>query len=164
MEVIIKKLESMDKVPMDLLLLADPSIEHIKQYLYDSFIFVATYDEVTVGVVVVSRLDESAMEIINVSVNEHFQGTGIGKKLIHKAIDFCRDMHSQRIEIGTGNSSLMQLGFYQKCGFRIYEIWEDHFVKNYEEEIYENGIQCRDMVRLKIDLCRVDTSPGGLSL
>ncbi len=152
MEVVIKKLESMDKVPMDLLLLADPSIEHIKQYLDGSFIFVAIYDELTVGVVVVWRLDESTMEIINVSVNEDYQGMGIGKKLIQKAIDLCRELNAHRIEIGTGNSSLTQLGFYQKCGFRIHEIWEDHFIKNYEEEIYENGIQCKDMIRLKIDL------------
>jgi len=152
MEVVIKKIESIDEVPMDLLLLADPSIDHIRKYINGSFIFVALFDELTVGAVIVLRLDESTMEIINVSVNEDYQGIGIGKKLIQKAIDLCRELNAQRIEIGTGNSSLMQLGFYQKCGFRIHEIWEDHFTKNYEEEIYENGIQCKDMIRLKIDL------------
>ena len=152
MEVIIKKIESIDEVPIDLLLLADPSIEHVRRYIDGSFIFAAIYDELTVGVVVVLRLDDSTMEIINVSVNEDYQGKGIGKKLIQKAIGLCRDLNAHRIEIGTGNSSLMQLGLYQKCGFRIHEIWEDHFVKNYEDEIYENGIQCRDMIRLKIDL------------
>jgi len=28
----------------------------------------------------------------------------------------------------------------------------DYFSKNYPEEIYENGIQCRDMIRLSKDL------------
>ena len=137
---------------MDLLLLADPSIENIKKYMDDSFIFVAIYDELVVGAVLILRIDESTMEIMNVAVNEDYQGVGIGKKLIQTAIDCCRDLDAQRIEVGTGNSSLMQLGFYQKCGFRMHEIWEDYFIKNYEDEIYENGIQCRDMIRLKIDL------------
>ena len=52
------------------------------------------------------------------------------------------------IEIGTGNSSLNQLMFYQKSGFRMKEIWVDFFTKNYEEPIEENGIPCLDMVRL----------------
>lgn len=32
------------------------------------------------------------------------------------------------------------------------EIIHDHFVEQYDEPIFEQGIQCRDMVRLSIDL------------
>lgn len=28
----------------------------------------------------------------------------------------------------------------------------DYFVKYYEEHIFENGIQCKDMVRLEMEL------------
>ncbi|WP_025028961.1 GNAT family N-acetyltransferase [Caldalkalibacillus mannanilyticus] len=152
MEVKIKKLDSIDDVPMELLLLADPSIANIQKYINNSLIFVATSEEDTVGVIIVLSHNESTMEIMNVAVNEEYQGKGIGKILIQAAIEFCRSINVRRVEIGTGNSSIMQLGFYQKCGFRIYEIWEDHFINNYDEEIYENGIQCRDMIRLKIEL------------
>ena len=54
----------------------------------------------------------------------------------------------KKIEIGTGNSSLGQLALYQKCGFRITGIDIDFFIRCYQEEIFENGIQCRDMIRL----------------
>lgn len=56
------------------------------------------------------------------------------------------------IEIGTGNSSIGQLVLYQKCGFRITGVDIDFFVRHYQEEIFENGIQCRDMIRLSQDL------------
>ncbi len=56
------------------------------------------------------------------------------------------------MEIGTGNSSVNQLSLYQKCGFRITGIEHDYFTKHYEEEIVENGLLCRDMIRLSLDL------------
>jgi hypothetical protein len=56
------------------------------------------------------------------------------------------------IEVGTGNSSIGQLALYQKCGFRITGIDRDFFIRHYEEDIFENDIQCRDMVRLSQDL------------
>lgn len=152
MEVQIKKIDSIDIELMNLLLLADPSIDHIKRYISDSYKFVAIHDGETIGIIIVTRIDELKVEIINVAVDEEFQGKGIGKKLIQSAIQFSKSLNVQRIEIGTGNSSLMQLALYQKLGFRIFEIWENHFLKNYEEDIFENGIQCRDMIRLKIDL------------
>ncbi|MCC2685603.1 MAG: hypothetical protein K0R75_2502, partial [Paenibacillaceae bacterium] len=86
------------------------------------------------------------------AVNEKFQGKGIGTKLVETALLYAKNAQAQRIKVGTGNSSLMPLRFYQKCGFRIHEIWKDHFTNNYMEEIYENGMRCRDMVRLTIDL------------
>ena len=56
------------------------------------------------------------------------------------------------IEVGTGNSSIGQLALYQKCGFRITSIDRDFFIRNYEDDIFENGIWCRDMIRLSQDL------------
>ncbi|WP_422615036.1 GNAT family N-acetyltransferase [Cohnella caldifontis] len=137
---------------MDLLRLAVPSVDRIRQYIKDSSLFAAIYEGKTVGALVLSNLDDSTMEIVNVAVQEEFQGKGIGKQLILNAIEYCRSINARRVVIGTGNSSLMQLGLYQKCGFRMYEIWEDHFIRHYEEEIYENGIRCRDMIRLKLEL------------
>lgn len=56
----------------------------------------------------------------------------------------------ESIEIGTGNSSIQELALYQKCGFRLKEIIHDYFVDNYDEPIFENSIQCRDMVLLQL--------------
>ena len=77
---------------------------------------------------------------------------GIGKKLILYSIEKAREEKAKIIEIGTGNSSINQLLLYQRCGFRITGIDRDFFVSHYKEEIYENGIQCRDMIRLSLDL------------
>jgi ribosomal protein S18 acetylase RimI-like enzyme len=151
MEVIIKSVGSASEIPLELLLLADPSKEQINRYIRNAQCLIAQVDEEIVGEAVIITKDTDTMEIINIAVREGFQGRGIGKKLLYSAIDLARNQGAKRIEIGTGNSSLKQLGIYQRCGFRMFEIWEDYFIKNYPEEIYEEGIQCRDMIRLKID-------------
>jgi len=40
---------------------------------------------------------------------------------------------------------------YQKCGFRIVGVELDYFRKNHEEKIFENGIECRDMIRMRME-------------
>ena len=90
------------------------------------------------------------MEIINIAVDERIHGRGIGKKLIGDAIQTAKVLGCKSLEVGTGNSSIGQLAFYQKCGFRIDGVIKDFFVDHYEEEIFENGIQCRDMIRLSM--------------
>src|SRR5690606_14647009 len=85
-------------------------------------------------------------------VREDCQGKGIGKRLIQYAIHLAGERNAKTVEIGTGNSSIGQLLLYRKCGFRITGIDRDFFVRQYEEAIYENGIQCRDMIRLSLEL------------
>lgn len=76
----------------------------------------------------------------------------IGKQLVLHAIQTAKTRGYRTIEIGTGNSGIGQLALYQKCGFRIVGVDIDFFIRHYSEVIYENGIQCRDMVRLSQDL------------
>ncbi|MNO06893.1 putative N-acetyltransferase YvbK [compost metagenome] len=68
------------------------------------------------------------------------------------AIEMARAENVKTIEIGTGNSGMLQLALYQKCGFRIVGVDPDFFVRHYEEPIFENGIPCRDMIRMRLDL------------
>lgn len=56
------------------------------------------------------------------------------------------------LEVGIGNAGMGQLALYQKCGFTIIGTNFDFFRKNYTERIFENGIECRHMVRLGMDL------------
>lgn len=88
---------------------------------------------------------------MNIAVADSHQGKGMGKALVLHAIEVARANGMESIELGTGNSSIQQLALYQKCGFRMQEIIHDHFVEQYDEPIFEQGIQCRDMVRLSID-------------
>ncbi len=84
--------------------------------------------------------------MLRLQKNQH--GKGIGKQLVMDAINVAKAKGYKTIEIGTGNSSIGQLALYQKCGFRIIGVDTDFFIRHYPEEIIENGILCRDMIRL----------------
>jgi ribosomal protein S18 acetylase RimI-like enzyme len=148
----IKKLKSGEKPPMELLLLADPSKEIVEDYVQRGECFVAKSEQRIVGVYVLLPTRPQTMELVNVAVVEDQHGKGIGKQLVIDSIKVARSQGYKTIEVGTGNSGIGQLALYQKCGFRIIGVDLDFFVKHYPEEIYENGILCRDMIRLSQDL------------
>lgn len=152
MQLTIEQLDSGTLAPYDLLLLADPSQEIVDDYLDRGHTYVAKIADEIVGVYVLIHTRPQTIEIVNIAVHESYQGRGIGKQLVLDAIVKAKRLKAKTIEIGTGNSSLQQLALYQKCGFRITGIDLDFFIKHYDEEIYENGIQCRDMIRLSLDL------------
>ncbi|MER2118938.1 MAG: GNAT family N-acetyltransferase [Solibacillus sp.] len=148
----IKKLEKHEKVPMELLLLADPSKSIVEEYVAKGDCFIAESKEQIIGVYVLLPTRPKTVEIVNVAVAEAHQGKGIGKILVNDAILVAKTQGYKTIEIGTGNSSIGQLALYQKCGFRIVSVDHNYFIKHYSEEIYENGIQCIDMIRLSKEL------------
>lgn len=148
----IRKLNKDEKLPMELLLLADPSREIIEEYVNRGECFVVEIDQQIIGVYVLLPTRPETVELVNVAVVEEQHGRGIGKQLVMDAIKVAKTKGYKTIEIGTGNSSIGQLALYQKCGFRIIGVDMDFFVRHYPAEIFENGIQCRDMVRLSQDL------------
>ncbi|MCG7420367.1 GNAT family N-acetyltransferase [Macrococcus epidermidis] len=116
-----------------LLLLADPSIEMINQYISESSIFILEQSKFT-GVVVLKEVSESTMEIMNIAVSEAYQGKGYGKLMLKEAEKMAKHSGYNNLIIATANSSLNQLALYQKCGFRLHEIEKDWFcckVKKY---------------------------------
>jgi ribosomal protein S18 acetylase RimI-like enzyme len=148
-EFVIKCLTDKAELPMNLLLLADPSEEQVMSYVNEGECYVAVAHDEIVGVyVLLLNYEQSTAEIMNVAVAEYMQGQGLGKKLVLHALEVAKSLSMSKVEIGTGNSSIGQLALYQKCGFRITGIIEDFFVDNYPEQIIENGIHCRDMIRL----------------
>ena len=148
----IKKLNEDEKIPYDLLILADPSIEAINDYFKRGYCYGAYIDNEIVGVYVIIKTRPFIMELVNIAVSESYQGRGIGKELILHAIKVAKEEKAKVIEVGTGNSSISQLALYQKCGFRITGVDRDFFIKHYKEKIMENGIQCIDMLRLSMEL------------
>ena len=149
LDVVIEKTN--DTIPSDLLLLSDPSEKVINEYIHLSTKFVARINSQIVGALVLLKTRPKTMEIMNVSVYEEYQNNGIGKKLIHKAIEFAKETNIKTLEIGTGNPGTVQMMLYQKCGFRIIGVELDYFRKNHEEKIFENGIECRDMIRMRME-------------
>ncbi|NOV03842.1 GNAT family N-acetyltransferase [Paenibacillus planticolens] len=148
----IRKLNANENHPMELLLLADPSRQLVEEYVKRGDCFVAEEDNRCTGTYVLLPTRPETVELVNIAVVEEMQGRGIGKQLVLHAIQTAKTRGYKTIEIGTGNSSIGQLALYQKCGFRIVGVDLDFFIRHYDEEIYENGIQCRDMIRLSQDL------------
>lgn len=138
--------------PLDLLLLADPSRPIVEDYLRRGTCFVAAAEFRIIGVFVLLPTRPETVELVNVAVDETMHGQGLGKQLVLHAVHTAREARYKTIEIGTGNSSIGQLALYQKCGFRIVGVDLDFFMRHYDEDIYENGILCRDMIRLSMDL------------
>ncbi len=144
----IRKLNKNEKPPIDLLFLADPSPKLIEEYLKRGECYIAEKNNKIIGVYILLPTKTNTIELVNIAVSEHEQGKGVGKQLIMDAIQKSTANGYKTIEVGTGNSSIGQLALYQKCGFRINCIDRDFFVRHYEEDIFENGIWCRDMIRL----------------
>ena len=136
---------------MALLLEGDPDPDKLAAYLKKSSLYVSDAGD---GLVVLMPLPENNLgennlwEIKNIALAKSARGQGRGKKLLQAALDVLALQGALAVEIGTGNSSLAQLALYQKMGFRIIAIWPDFFA-DYPQPIIENGILCRDMVRLR---------------
>lgn len=148
----IRKLHYHESPPMDLLLMADPSQKLVEGYMKRGECFVMEDDNQIIGVYVLLPTRPETIELVNIAVAENVQGKGVGKALVMDAIEHTKLIGYQTIEVGTGNSSIGQLALYQKCGFRITHIDTDFFIRHYEADIFENGIWCRDMIRLSQDL------------
>ena len=142
------KLDKDEKIPYDLLLLADPSKDLIDEYLKQSDVFTARQNDKAIGVIVLFPLTVETVEIKNVAVKPAFQGQGIGSYLIENVVQVASSNRQKSICIGTANSSVGQLYLYQKLGFEITDIKRHFFSDNYAEPIYENGIQAKHMLVL----------------
>lgn len=140
--------ENIDK---GLLLLAEPEIKNIEEYLSKSTCHVCSLKDNIIGAILSIETRPKTREIMNISVYPEYQNQGIGKRLIEMAINKAKEDGIKIMEIGTGNPGVVQMLLYQKCGFRIVGIDFDYFRKNHKERIYENGIECRDMIRMRLE-------------
>ncbi|WP_159882278.1 GNAT family N-acetyltransferase [Paenibacillus puerhi] len=148
----IRRLGAGEPLPLELLLLADPSVELVQEYAGRGICCVAERDGRAAGVYVLLPTRPGTAELVNVAVTEALQGQGIGKALVLHAIGHARSLGYKTVEVGTGSTGISQLALYQKCGFRMTWIDRDFFIRHYKEKIYENGMQVIDMVRMAIDL------------
>lgn len=148
----IKEITDKNMIPWKLLLDADPSKKVVEEYLIDGKLYGAYLKEKLIGEFVLVKLSNTVWELKNIAVDKEYRGKGFGKKMIIDAIEKAKDFAAKSIEVGTGNSSLGNIAIYKKCGFKITGIEKDFFVKNYQEEIIENGIRCTDMLRMTMKI------------
>jgi ribosomal protein S18 acetylase RimI-like enzyme len=142
----IHKVDS-EELPMGLLLLADPSEQRIRGYLIAAHAFVGVSDAAPVSVLVMRWRNADEVEIMNVAVALEHQRTGIGRAMMEFAAEYANVRGATTVSVGTGNSSLGELRFYQRLGFRITGVSRDYF-GDYDPPIFEEGIRCLDMIHL----------------
>jgi ribosomal protein S18 acetylase RimI-like enzyme len=137
---------------LDLLMLADPEEAVVRAYLDQGWLFALFEGTELAGVMLLLEHDPRTLEIKNIAVAEQTQGQGYGKQLLAKAKSFGREQGYHTLMVGTGNSSLPVLFFYQKAGFRFRSVIRNFFTDNYKEPIFENGLQCTEMLILDQEL------------
>lgn len=99
------------------------------------------------------RWSSEPCEIMELAVEEDRQGQGIGRQIIENLIVEARRRGKQRMLVGTGNSSIGNIVFYQKCGFRMDHVRRDYFWYHRVREM-EEGIWTRDMLVFSYDLAQ----------
>ncbi|MCP1299477.1 GNAT family N-acetyltransferase [Chryseobacterium sp. S0630] len=141
-------LHSDSEIPYHLLLLADETKEAINQYIFNSDIYLLHDGTENIAVMALYRKSNTELEIKNVAVIESYRSKGIGSILMDKAKEIAKENHYKTLTVGTSDTGVQQIRFYEKNGFIKRGILKDFFIENYPAPIYENGLQMRDMVLL----------------
>ena len=150
--IVIKKEKENKEQYMDLLLEADPSKEMIKKYLSNGDLFVLTYKDEVAGIAVVTKVDGETVELKNIVTKEEYRGKGYGQKMIKYLADNYKQKYKKMI-VGTTENNIP---FYVKQGFDKYEkTIKNYFVDNYDEEIWDEDLQCIDMYYYSKELKKV---------
>lgn len=145
---IIEKTDNVEDL-WDLLLLADPSMEAIAEYIGDSEVFTATEAGEVCGVCVLKQQGEQEYEIMNIAVPPAWQGRGTGMRLLEHTKAHVGGRGGIELKICTGNTSTDQIRLYEKAGFTRVGVVPGYFTKKYPEPIDENGELCEDLVVLR---------------
>ena len=143
------KIENNKKRYIDLLLLADEEEKMIDKYLERGEMYILNDNGIKAECVVTDE-GNGILEIKNIAVLPFFQKQGYGKMLI----EFLIEKYSKNFSImqaGTGDSPLT-IPFYEKCGFKKSHTIKNFFIDNYENPIYEEGVQLVDMIYLQKNL------------
>ena len=66
-------------------------------------------------------------ENVYIAIERDHRGQGLGKLAIQQIVNEARRHTRESILVGTANSDLENIAFYQKCGFRIDSVRKDYF-------------------------------------
>ncbi|SDC35912.1 Acetyltransferase (GNAT) family protein [Pelagirhabdus alkalitolerans] len=128
---------------LDELLLADENESIVRTYLFDGELFSIQRDHKSIGVALFTFNEPGTVELKNIALQPGLRNHGYGKKVIDQAETYYHSKGYQKLIVATANSSIDNIAFYQKCGFRLVELEFDFFT-NYPKPIYEHGIRAKD--------------------
>ncbi len=112
--------------------------------------YAALVDEQAVGAAVVRWGEPEPAEILYLAVVAGERGNGYGRQIV-AAIQAELPAHGRTLLVGTANSALDNIAFYQKCGFRMHAVKPDYFTY-IQPPLREHGIVMRDMIVFAYDL------------
>jgi GNAT superfamily N-acetyltransferase len=137
-----------------LLLLAEVSERALRWGLghLDDAVYRLTEDGQTIGAATMQWRNDPA-EIMELAIASALQGRGYGKQLVGWLVEEARRRGKQQLLVGTANSSISNIAFYQKCGFRMDHVRPDYFWY-YDPPHYEHGLRTRDMLVFRYDLAQ----------
>ncbi len=113
-------------LPIDLLRMAEPSIDELNSYVDNAISFVAEIDSVIIGACLMTQVTPETIELKNVSVYPKYRQMGVGRSLVSFAADMASEAGCQEIIAGTDNTNAEGIIFLQKLGFGM-----DSIEKNY---------------------------------
>jgi GNAT superfamily N-acetyltransferase len=128
---------------------SEPALRWGLKHLVDA-IYRADEDGLLVGAATMQWRGDPC-EIMELAVAPERHGQGLGRQLVAWLVDEARRRGKTAVLVGTANSSIGNIAFYQKVGFRMDHVRKDYF-RYYREPHYENGIQIREMLVFRYDL------------
>lgn len=78
---------------------------------------VAGYMKVNINDAQSEKMGEESLEIERVYIKKEFQKHGLGKVLLHKAIEMAAEHHKTNIWLGVWEKNENAIAFYEKMGF-----------------------------------------------
>ncbi|WP_339177004.1 GNAT family N-acetyltransferase [Paenibacillus sp. FSL R5-0701] len=94
---------------------------------------VAGYMKVNINDAQSEKMGEESLEIERVYIKKEFQKHGLGKVLLHKAIEMAAEHHKTNIWLGVWEKNENAIAFYEKMGF--VQTGAHAFVMGDEEQI-----------------------------
>lgn len=138
-----------------LLLEADESEPVLRSYLDDGELYELLIadapTDAPIGAVLLIPVESAALEIKSIALGREHRGHGLGRAAIRAIADCARGQGSERLLVGTADSSIGTIAFYRACGFRDAGRLEEFF-DSYPEPVIEDGVQAHDLVRFEMVL------------
>ena len=128
---------------------ADEDVARTKMAIADTANtpYIAAADSNLIGAAIM-RWQPDESELLYIAVAQTRRGQGWGKKIIDQLVQEAHQRATSALLVGTANSSLQNIAFYQKCGFRMHEVRKDYFAY-LPHPVYEHGIRIQDMLVLR---------------
>lgn len=120
---------------------AGPLTELVQRKSENERVWVVENEGGIVGSVAISRNSAEQAQLRWLLLHPKVRGMGLGKKLIEKALDFCRDRGYKKLILWTVDACRVAGELYLKLGFKITEektneIWDERL----KDQKYERAL------------------------